>query len=166
MASYFQGIVTHYEVLLPAEILVLLTIGGGIAIWKRWMRPFLDQRFKSYRQSTISSLRIKIALLDYQCADDQRRLRALIVEGLYHIQWFLSIPINIILGILLFSSAHSFGDGYLTTINQISGYIAFAGAFLSSIETSRSHEDFRSLYVPEHYKERFEARLKQLESLG
>jgi hypothetical protein len=80
-ASYFQDVMTHYQVLLPAEILVLLTIAVAAVFWRRIVRPSLDQRFKSYRLRTISSLQSKIAWIDSHCSDDQIRLRRLLYDA-------------------------------------------------------------------------------------
>jgi uncharacterized membrane protein len=163
--DWLQGVMIHFQVLLPAEILVLLTSAVGAVLWRRFCRPYLDQRFKSYRLKTIASLRAKISWIELNCVDDQNRLRTLIGYGVIALSAQISLVSSIILA-ELFSisgkiSANAFDHGFYTILSVV----MMALIVICAITSYRYSERFGSLINFETFKRGYEARLKRLEGL-
>ena len=156
----------HYQTALPAEVLAIITITCAVAVWKRAIRPFLDDRVKYYRRHTIARLKAKIERLDFDCSDEQRRLRMLIQAGVYLLSNILYLLLFSTLGVLFSISSKIVVDNTALKYSYIAIEILMSIAVIfCSIDNSNSLERFYSLINYEYYKQRFETRLRRLEEM-
>jgi hypothetical protein len=125
----------------------------------------LDQRFQSYRQSTIARLREKISMLDARCSNERRRLFTLIDEGIYKLEMTISQGTSGILGVIFGFEATFANNIYLYVPYVVVSFALGAVSLFCLAQNLAATERFHSLINYTFYKQRYEARLQHLEGM-